>query len=240
MSNKYRVVLGVLILCTAFSGILFAQGERATISGTVMDSTGAVVPQVSISIRNEGTNVVIKTESNATGLYVAPALPPGSYEVSAQKQGFKAFKISNIPMSVGLTATVDIHLDVGQVAETVEVTAAAVQLEAQTSGMGGTVGTKQVTELPLVGRDIRQLAALAPGVVPTRGQAGTGNSTIGSAGNARISGGLAMQNAILMDGGDTRGFVANGQSFTYPLESVAEAFRALEEGKVLGKVVLVP
>jgi hypothetical protein len=242
VSSKYRVVLVVLFLCTAFSGSLFAQGERATISGTVTDSTGAVVPQVSISVRNEGTNVVIKTESNATGLYVAPALPPGSYEVSAQKQGFRAYKMSNIPLSVGLTATVDVRLEVGQVAEAVEVTASAVQLEAQTSGMGGTVGTKQVTELPLVGRDIRQLASLAPGVIPSRGQAGVGNSTIGSAGNSRISGGLAMQNAILMDGGDTRGFTSGGQSYTYPLEAVAEfkiqtATYSAEFGRAGGGVI---
>ena len=211
-----------LYICLALAGTLFGQGERATISGTVTDSTGAVVPQVSISVRNESTNVVLKTESNATGLYVAPALPPGSYEVTAQKQGFRTFKLSNIPLSVGLTATVDVHLEVGQLAEAVEVTATAVQLESQTSGMGGTVGTKQVTELPLISRDIRQLAALAPGVIPSRGQVGAGGSTIGTAGNSRISGGLAMQNAILMDGGDTRGFTSGGQSYTYPLESVAE------------------
>ncbi len=242
MTPKTKNRLMYLCVPLVFSGILFAQGERATISGTVTDSTGALVPQVSISVRNENTNVVLKTESNATGLYVVPALPPGAYEVTAQKAGFRAFKVSNIPLSVGLTATVDVRLEVGQLAETVEVTAAAVQLEAQTSGMGGTVGTRQVTELPLLGRDIRQLVSLAPGVIPTRGQVGAGGSTIGGVGNSRISGGLANQNAVLMDGGDTRGFTSGGQSYTYPLESVAEfkvqtATYSAEFGRAGGGVI---
>src|SRR6266481_6682265 len=112
-------------------GLLFAQGERATISGTVTDSTGAVVPQVRVTVRNERTNIINKAESNSTGLFVAPPLPPGSYELTAEKQGFRTYRLSNIPLSVGLTATVDVKLEVGQLSEAVQVTAAAAQLEAQ-------------------------------------------------------------------------------------------------------------
>src|SRR5437763_3550196 len=169
------------------SGLLFGQGERATISGTVTDASGAVVPQVRITVRNERTNIVNKAESNSTGLFVAPALPPGSYELTAEKQGFRTFKMSNIPLSVGLTATVEVKLEVGQLTEAVQVTAAAAQLEAQTSGMGETIGTRAVAELPLLGRDPRQLASLAPGVIPSRGQTSLSASAIGSAGNARIA-----------------------------------------------------
>jgi outer membrane receptor protein involved in Fe transport len=202
--------------------LLFAQGERATISGTVTDPTGAVVPQATITVRNEGTNITNRTESNSTGLFVVAALPPGSYELTAEKPGFRPVKISNIPLSVGLTATVDVRFEVGQITEAVQVTATAIQLESQTSGLGKTVETRRVVELPLLGRDPRQLAALAPGVIPTRGQVGAGGDAIGQAGNARISGGLANQNAILMDGGDSRGFTSGGQSYAFPLESVAE------------------
>ena len=114
-------------------GLLFAQGERATISGTVTDSTGAVVPQVRVSVRNESTNIVNKAESNSTGLYVVPALQPGSYELTAEKQGFRSSKVSNIPLSVGLTATVDLKSRSARFPNLVQVTAAAAQLEAQTS-----------------------------------------------------------------------------------------------------------
>src|ERR1043166_5826228 len=106
-------------LCVLFSvitsGVLFAQGERATISGTATDSTGAVVPQVRITVRNERTNIVNKAESNSSGLFVVPALPPGSYELTAEKQGFRTFKVSNIPLSVGLAATMDVKLEIGQI-----------------------------------------------------------------------------------------------------------------------------
>ncbi len=215
--------LRLLALSSAIAtGLLFAQGERATITGTVTDPTGAVVPQATIAVRNEGTNIANRTESNSTGLFVVPALPPGSYELTAEKPGFRPVKISNIPLSVGLTATVDVRFEVGQITEAVQVTATAVQLESQSSGLGKAVETRRVVELPLLGRDPRQLAALAPGVIPTRGQVGAGGDAIGQAGNARISGGLANQNAILMDGGDSRGFTSGGQSYAFPIESVAE------------------
>jgi len=234
--------LKLFVLFSIACGQVFAQGERATISGTVTDSTGAVVPQVRVTVRNERTNIVNKAESNSTGLFVVPALQPGSYELTAEKQGFRTFKISSIPLSVGLTATVEVKLEVGQLTEAVQVTAAAAQLEAQTSGMGETIGTRAVAELPLLGRDPRQLASLAPGVIPSRGQTSLSDSAIGSAGNSRIAGGLAQQNAILMDGGDTRGFVSNGASYVYPIESVAEfkiqtATYSAEFGRAGGGVI---
>lgn len=204
------------------AGVAFAQGERATITGTVTDSTQAVVPGASVVARNVATNVTHRAETNSAGIYVIPALPPGIYDLTVEKPGFRAFRATNIPLSVGLTVKVDVQLEVGQVTETVQITATAVQLETQRVSLGKTVETRRVVELPLLGRDPRQLAALAPGVIPTRGQVGAGGDAIGTAGNARISGGLAMQNAILMDGGDSRGFTSGGQSYAFPLESVAE------------------
>ena len=231
-----------LVLLLVLSATVYPQGERATISGTVTDSSQALVEGAAITVRNVDTNVTNRATSNSAGLFVIPALPPGTYELTAEKQGFRAFKVSAIPLSVGFTASVDVRLEVGQVTEAVQVTAAAVQLETQTSGMGETVSTRAVTELPLLGRDPRQLSALAPGVIPTRGQRAAGDSTVGYAGNSRIAGGLAQQNAILMDGGDTRGFTSGGQSYTYPLESVAEfkiqtATYSAEFGRAGGGVI---
>jgi hypothetical protein len=221
---------------------LFAQGERATISGAVTDASQAIVPGAGITVRNLDTNISSHTTSNNSGIFVVPALPPGTYELTAEKQGFRLFRATGIPLSVGLTASVNVVLEVGAVAEAVEVKATAVQLEAQTSGLGKTVETRRVVELPLLGRDPRQLASLAPGVIPTRGQVSAGSDAVGSAGNARISGGLAMQNAILMDGGDSRGFTSGGQSYAFPIESIAEfkvetATYAAEFGRAGGGVI---
>ena len=202
LQNLGRASIQVALLVCLFETAAHAQGERATISGTVTDSTQAVVAGASVTVRNVDTNVTNHAQSNTSGIFVIPALPPGTYELTG-KPGFRAFKLSGIPLSVGLTASVDVRLELGQVTEAVQVTASAVQLETQTSGMGETVTTRVVSELPLLGRDPRQLSALAPGVIPTRGRS-AGDSTIGYAGNSRIAGGLAQQNAILMDGGDTR------------------------------------
>ena len=221
---------------------LYAQGERAAVTGVITDSSQAVIPGATISIRNVETNVVTRAQSNSEGIYFVPALPPGTYELTAEKQGFRPSRTSNIPLSVNLTATINVVMEVGTISEAVEVQATAVQLEAQTSGLGKTVETRRVVELPLLGRNPLSLAALAPGVIPTRGQVGVGGDAIGSAANSRISGGLAMQNAILMDGGDTRGFTSGGQAYVLPLESVAEfkietATYSAEFGRAGGGVV---
>lgn len=202
--------------------VAFPQGERATISGTVSDTSQAIIPGVKVSLKNVATNITSTTESNSSGIYVFPSLNPGTYELTFEKEGFRTRRISGIPLSTGLTATMDAVMDVGSVAESVSVQASAVQLETQTSGLSSTIETKRVVELPLLGRNPLQLASLSPGVIPTSAQGGNGAGAIGSATNSRISGGLAMQNAVLMDGGESRGFTSGGQSYSVPLESVAE------------------
>ncbi len=212
-------LLAILALLAATA---FPQGERATITGTVTDTSQAIIPGTRVTLRNTGTNIVTLGVSNAAGIYVFPALTPGSYDVTFEKDGFRTRKVSGIPLSTSLTATINAVMEVGTVTEAVQVQASAVQLETQTSGLSGTVETRRVVELPLLGRNPLQLASLAPGVIPTSAQGGNGSGAIGSATNSRISGGLAMQNAVLMDGGESRGFTSGGQSYSVPLESVAE------------------
>ena len=219
MFHRRAAILSLAMLLTAL--IAFPQGERATITGTISDTSQAVIPSASIALRNVATNITMRTESNSAGIYYFPALNPGTYEITVEKQGFRAKKISDIPLSTALTATINVVLDVGQVTETVNVQASAVQLETQTSGLSGTVETRRVVELPLLGRNPLQLSSLTPGVIPTSGQ-NNNSGAIGNATNSRISGGLAMQNAVLMDGGESRGFTSGGQAYSVPLESVAE------------------
>src|SRR5262245_50816128 len=95
-----------LVLLLVLSATVYHQGERATISGTVTDSSQALVEGAAISVRNVDTNVTNRATSNSAGLFVIPALPPGTYELTAEKQGFRAFKVSAIPLSVGFTASV--------------------------------------------------------------------------------------------------------------------------------------
>jgi hypothetical protein len=205
-----------ITLLSAFSA--FAQGERGTITGTVTDSTGGIVTAANVTLRNVATNIRTTVAANAAGLYVFPALSPGTYDITFEQQGFKTKRISNIPLATGTTVTIDTQLEVGSVSESIQVEASAVQLELQTSGLSKVVEARKVVELPLLGRNPLNLASTAPGVIPTSAQGGNGAGAIGSATNSRISGGLAQQNAVLMDGGESRGFTSGGQAYSVPIE----------------------
>lgn len=220
----------------------FSQGERATVTGTVSDTTGAMVPEAAVSIRNTETNVTTRTTTNSAGLFYLPALPPGPYEVTTNKQGFRPSRVSALRLTVGLTATVNVTLEVGTVSEAVEVTATAVQLEAQTSGLGKVVEQRRVVELPLLGRNPLSLAATAPGVIPTSGQRGTGQDIVGVSTTSQINGGLAQQNGVLIDGGESRGTTESGNAYTVPLEAVGEfkvetSTYSAEFGRAAGGIV---
>ncbi|MDQ6677794.1 MAG: TonB-dependent receptor [Acidobacteriota bacterium] len=202
--------------------LAFGQGERATVTGTVTDLSKAIIPGAEVAIRNLATNVISRTTTNTSGIYSLPSLPPGGYELSVQKNGFRASRVENIPLSVGLTATVDVTMQVGSTSEAVEVNATAVQLEAQTSGLGTVVNTRPVMELPLLGRNPLSFAALAPGVIPTSGQQANGGGIVGVATTAQIGGGLAQQNGVLIDGAESRGTTESGNAYSLPIEAVAE------------------
>ncbi|MDQ6699943.1 MAG: carboxypeptidase regulatory-like domain-containing protein [Acidobacteriota bacterium] len=200
----------------------FGQAEQASVTGSVTDVSKAIIPDAQVTVRNLATNVTARTTTNSAGLYYVRALTPGAYELTVEKSGFRSSKVQQIPLTVGLTATVDVTMQVGTVSESVEVTASAVQLESQTSGMGTVVNTRPVSELPLLGRNPLSFAALAPGVIPTSGQQANGGGTIGVATTSQIGGGLAQQNGVLIDGAESRGTTEGGNSFSLPVEAVAE------------------
>src|SRR2546422_1031143 len=234
--------LGFLSCFVLLAGLAFGQGERATVTGSVSDSTQAVIPGATVAIRNIATNVVLRTTTNGAGLYYLPALPPGQYQVTAEKTGFRQARIDELTLTVGLTATVNIVLEVGTLSEAVEIKATAVQLEAQTSGLGKVVEMRRVVELPLLGRNPLGLASSAPGVLPISGQQANGGGIAGLATTSQINGGLAQQNGVLIDGGESRGTTESGNAYTVPLESVAEfkietSTYSAEFGRAAGGIV---
>src|SRR5262245_12732012 len=113
-------------LCLCIFGLsAFAQTDRGTITGTVADATGAVIPGVSIEAKNVGTGAVYQAGSSETGNYTLPQLPAGTYELSATLPGFKKFVRSNLIIQVAQTVRVDVSLEVGGAGEQVTVEAAA-------------------------------------------------------------------------------------------------------------------
>ncbi|MGB9067860.1 MAG: carboxypeptidase regulatory-like domain-containing protein [Candidatus Acidiferrales bacterium] len=185
----------------------WTQVAGSTLSGAVRDSSGAAIPQAQVSIKNVATGVVTAIVSNANGLYSAPNLLPGSYQMSASAPGFAMEVQTGITLTVGGQQVLDFTLQVGQVVQKVEVTGAAPLMQLASSTVGSVVDSNTVVELPLNGRDWTSLAVLTPGVNVVADQfAVAGNS--GNSGRASrgfgsamtISGTRPQENAYRLDG----------------------------------------
>src|SRR5690349_1854824 len=157
------VLLGVVLLLVSRIDIN-GQGTTATISGTVMDSTGAVVPGTKIVILNEETGITREVIGDETGRYTAPSLGLGNYRVTASKDGFQTQVRSGITLTIGRQAIVNFELPVGSVSETVEVTGEAPLVETTKGALGSLVDSSAINDLPLNGRDLAQLITLQTGV----------------------------------------------------------------------------
>ena len=159
-----RVLVIVSLQFAAFTP-LQAQVDTATILGTVTDPSGAAIPSVKVTARNQDTGFSRTATSSGDGNYLIPLVPIGPhYEVTAEAPGFKNFTQTGIALQLNQNARLDIHLQIGQVGETVEVTAAAPLIDTHSATNGEVVETKRLVELPLNGRNPLQLAGLVPGV----------------------------------------------------------------------------
>ena len=166
-SLKNRAVLSVAFVFFAVVGSthLFGQGAgTASISGRVLDASGAAVPSASVVVKNTGTSATQTAVSDDQGRYTVPDLPIGSYQIEVSKPGFQNSVRTGITLSVGSSAVIDFPLSVGQATETVNVSAEASQVETTTSAVSSLVNSTQMRELPLNGRNFEQLILLAPGV----------------------------------------------------------------------------
>lgn len=164
MFRKLALVFTVGLVLV-FAGVTVAQQVTGSISGTVKDSSGAVVPNATVTITNTDRNQVVRTiKSDSLGAYTAPLLPLGNYAVSAEANNFKKATVTGIVLHVNDKLTVDLTLEVGSTSETVTVQAAPLQVELQTPTAAGLITGSQVREIALPTRNYEQLANLMPGV----------------------------------------------------------------------------
>lgn len=179
-----------------------AQQGRGTISGTVTDQQGALVPGASIEIRSVGTNAIFRTTTNEQGFYTAPGLPVGGYEVNAAVQGFKRAVRSGITLQVDQKAAVNFTLELGQVTEAVEVVGQAPLVDASSATVGKVVENRRVQELPLNGRNALALTLLAPGVRSnSASSSGFGDRGV-EVSSISINNAPNAMNAQVLDGGN--------------------------------------
>ena len=210
MKNCVACFLGLLAaLCIAGAVGARAQTTTAQVSGQVTDSTGAAVPQASITITNVNTSLSRKAETSGTGFYVITLLQPGNYTLTVEKQGFQTAAFPNLILQVNETLALDAVLQVGAITQSVTVEAQAPLLQATSANLGEVVTDKAVVELPLNGRNFTQLLNLTPGVTPlSTGQyANVGGGFGGAAGipgtafsQPSVGGQWNRANMYLMDG----------------------------------------
>ena len=175
--NVPRISLCLLVCLVAFSSA-FAQVDTGTIAGSVRDSQGAGVPSASVTFVETSTNASMKTKTDGSGDFASPPLRPGSYKVTAEAAGFKTQTRGTLVVRVQDRLRLDFEMAVGSVSENVVVTAETPTIQTDTSSLGEVVSTKEMTQLPLNGRDYIQLATLTTGVVRT--SSGTNGNTGGS------------------------------------------------------------
>lgn len=158
-----------------------AQLAGANLSGVVSDESGAAVAGAKVSIKNLATGDVREVDTNSDGVFSAPNLAPATYDVTVTATGFGPVTQKGLALNVGGEQALDFKMKVGQLAQEVEVNAAATTVETTTSAVSATVEQKTVVELPLNGRDWTQLATLQPGVTSVRAQAS--NASTANRGN---------------------------------------------------------
>jgi len=203
-----------LILIGAFLAMPLAVfAQEAAVSGTLTDSTGAVLPGVAVKAENESSGNTFDTVTDARGVYRMP-VRVGTYKVSAQLQGFNTPAHTGIEVLVGQTVLVNIQMSLSTVAETVLVTGESPLINTTSSSLGGNVDPKQVQELPVAGRNWMALAMLAPG--------SRTSSTNAAAPLPDRNGGEAREFQLNLDGQQISSELGAGNQPRYSQDSIAE------------------
>ena len=167
------VVTFWVIACLWVATPAQAQMSGATLSGVVRDQTGGVIPNASVSIRNQGTGIARDVQTNSAGLYSAPNLLPATYDVTVTAPGFSTTVQKGIVLTVGDQQALNFTMKVGAITQTVEVTEEVPLIQSQNATLSAVVDQKTVVDLPLNSRDWTQLATLQLGVISIRTQRAT-------------------------------------------------------------------
>lgn len=222
LSRLARIVL-VLSISAMLPAAARAQFDAATVLGSVRDSSGAVVPGATVTLKNTGTGITATTVSDQDGSYQFLNVRVGTYNVRAELQGFSAAEADAFAVAVNARQRVDLTLSVGNVGETVVVTGAAKLLETESSERGTIIDREQIVNLPLNGRAYADLALLSPGVR---------RSSIADSRDAsfNVNGLRSAVNSFILDGVDNNSYGTSNQGFSNQLVQLSPD--AVEQFKV--------
>jgi hypothetical protein len=244
---RLRAVLFVLSLGLVV-GVHAQTNTVGSISGTLRDPQGAAVPRAEVTITETATGQSRTVRTDEDGFFNAPSLPVGRYTLSTAPQGFKKLIAPDIDVNVSARVVLDLTLEVGEVTDTVTVTGAAQLVETRSQNVSSLISQKQVTELPLNGRNYAQLALMVPGVSPVT-QAGAGGAF--AAGGTGLNAGVDMSvngnqsnaNMWTVDGVNNMDVGSNRTLLVFPSIDSIQEFRvernsfSAEFGQAQGAVV---
>lgn len=213
----------LFLLFTGFCALNNAQEVAATLTGTISDSTGAVMQGAQIVIHNEDTNTDLRTlTTSGSGAYTATNLPPGRYTVTIKAQGFRVNAISDVTLHVSERRTLNAQLEPGQITETVNVSSTSTPVQTSTAAQAATITGTQVRELQLNNRNFEQLVTLQPGVVS--GLPDIINFGISNTSSVSVNGARTGANNWTVDGADVNDSGSNLTLLNVPSVDAIQEF----------------
>jgi len=207
------LLLPVFLLGVFAVGDLQAQVEKATLSGTVFDPSGAVIVDARIQAKNVKTEIVYSAVTDEQGRYILPDMAAGTYDVSAEQDGFQTMVQTGIVASVGARRVLDFTLEIGQIVDVIEVIGQVSTVETETSSLSTLIAPVQMELLPLNGRNFTDLLSLSASVatVPaTAGGGGQSPTAYGQSTNYSVSGSRPVGMAYMLDNTDIRNQMDHG------------------------------
>jgi len=223
---KNAVLLLAAVLSVAV--LLPAQEFRASISGHVLDSSGARIPQAKVEMQNMATQEHFSALSDASGSYSIPLLPPGQYKLTVTAPGFKVFLRTNVTLQIGQAAGIDPTLELGDVTQTVEVNGQAALLETQSANRAGLVDSQQVAELPLNARNPFMLGLTASGVTFRGAPIWQRPFDNGAIADWVVNGSLQSNNEFLMDGAPNNAQMGTNNIAYVPVVDAVQEFTMMQ------------
>lgn len=167
--RSLKLAIAAFLVLPFLGSLALAQRTTASVAGSIVDVTGATVPAAQVLLRNLSTGAERTVETNELGYYVVTALPAGPYSLTVKKAGFQTQTVSELVLVVDQNASINLTLTVGAITEAVNVAADASAIDTRTATLSTVINQRQITDLPLNGRNVLQLMQLTPGTLQGSG-----------------------------------------------------------------------
>jgi hypothetical protein len=219
MTLRLKTSLVVAMLLCFWQPEATAQQGTTEVRGRALDAQGAALPGVTVTVRNQDTGIYRETVTTGEGAYFVSGIAPGRYQISAQLEGFKRVVRDDVRLEIGGTTTLDLTFEVGDLTETVTVSAESPLVDTTSKEVGGRVSGRELVELPSVNRNFVGFVGMLPGIVPTISTESFGSDSI------TVNGQDPRNNNYMLDGANNNDDVIGQRAGTQartPIEAVAE------------------